>query len=566
LFLNKSCFIFVSETNNMETIIFKHLLAEHKEEVVKQLDSLAKVAKRVGVPAPTWSLGNVYEYEFQSMMDACGYGEDHEEEYETFIEKVFDVTINIEQSIKMEGNWKIAAVMNHETTSFIQIDTEVELPAKYTPKVAICEHCGRNFPRVKSFLIYNDKGEWMQIGKTCMKQFLGINPTSYISMFEAASKFSNFIETLGYRKNRGGRMENLAYNVEDMLRYTIGQVQRDGKFTKAEWKFVPSGYFYRDGEEKMKPVRSNEPDATIDKVRFIINANSRFKFQPSELIYAETLTKDITFYQAEMERLDVRQKELSAIHQSIIDGLKPEPRIGGNLTEEWTQRIESSPEAAEAEIASNEAYAEYCEAKSNFELKTSHNWFLVGHNDLNSNNDIVTQLKEWAAAIQPKMRVDELEGTESYASEFESFKAGIKDTFSRNRVLQTNLKFICSGYNTFITEEAKKVERAAMGNLHVGAVGEKCHLTLKVTGHKSGVGNFGVWHLWTMEDIQRNQFKKFGQLEEKFITHTPEDSKDFIGCTIEALFTIKSHAEYDGMKQTELGRASKPKTTKKTKA
>jgi hypothetical protein len=491
----------------METINYQHLLFEYKDDVVKQLESLAKVAKRVGVPAPTWTIGETYEHEFTALMEQ-GYGEDGDGEVETFIEKVFDIEINIEQSIKMEGGWQIAALMIHETGTFQQINLDVEIPGKYSPKVAVCEHCGRNFPRVKSFLIFNERGEWKQVGKTCMKQFLGINPISYISMFEAVSKMSNYIMTLGYAKNRGGRMENLAYNVEDMLRYTIGQLQRDGGvFTKTEWKevVIEEGHYTRWGVSgrKTKMVRTNEPNATIDKVRFIINANSKFKFNPSELVAAEALTEDISVYQAEYERLDTIQKSLADAHQALCDSLKPAPQIGQNQYEAWMTALTNNVDVINAKNASNEAYAEYAEAKAIFELKTAHYWYLTGLNDLKSNDEVVAKVKDWATAIEPKMKKDELDGDEYFANDFESFKAGIKDTFSRNRVLQTNLKFICSGYNTFLKDEAYKVKNAerlakAATLTHVGVVGEKSHLVVKVTGKKQGNGNFGTWTLWSL--------------------------------------------------------------------
>jgi hypothetical protein len=568
LVVPKSCFIFVSETKHkdMDTITYQHLLFEYKDDVVKQLEALQRVAKRVGVAVPTWSFSDVYEYEFMSKIDE----NPEDEEWETFIEKVFDVTLNIEESIKMEGDWKIAAVMIHDTGSFIQIDPELEIPARYTPKVAICEHCNKSFPRVKSFLITNANGEWKQVGKSCMKQFLGVNPISYISMFEAVSKFSNFIEGVGYRKNRGGRMENLAYNVDDMLHYTIGQVKRDGQFVKAEWKKVETGEYYRNGDPKMMNVRTNEGDATIDKVREIIDAFSNFKFYPQTLAVAESMTNSLEFYQHKVDHLYNIQKEYSNIHQNVLNEKTPKPQIGVSEFD-LIKIAQATPEVQAAKEASNEAYHEYSIALNDLHLKSKHVWYLTGLNDLESYNDIVEAVKAWAAKIEPKMDkwYDELEGKdiERYASGFEEFRAAVKDTFAKARVLQTNLKYICTGYNMYMKDMQYQIDNAerlaAAEHLqHVGIVGEKSHLVLKVTGMKTGNGIYGTWTLWTMEDKDGNKFTKFGTLDEKHIIEKPENADDMIGCTIEAMFEVKKHDVYNSEKQTQLGRGSKVKKAK----
>lgn len=549
----------------MESIVYQHLLSEYKDDVIKQLEALVKVSKRVGVPAPKWTLGPDYEYEFDALIQK-GYDED---EYEHFIEKVFDVTIEIEQSIKMEGGWKLAAALIHETESIIQIDVDVEIPGRFSPKVGVCEHCGRSYARVKSFLIVNEAGEWKQIGKSCLKQFLGINPTSYISMFEAFSKFSNYIEATGYGKNRGGRMENLAYNVEDMLRYTIGQVQRDGEFVKAEWKDEIYGYDWR-GDPKYKKVRANEPHATVDKVKQIISANTKFKFYPEQLTQAERLSEDVSFYENEMNRLDEFQKQSHDAWWNLRQSYKASPKIGIS-EDDVMKEVDKFPDVIEALSASQEAYATFAEARETYFLKVAHNWYLCGLGDLQAHGDIVRQVLEWAASLEPKMVKDELDGDEYFASGYESFKAAIKDTFSKKRILQTNLKYVCSGYNTFTIDMIRRVENAerlakAATLKHVGVVGEKMHLKLKVVGHKSGSGSYGLWNLWTMEDMEGNQFKKFGVIDEKFVVERPEGVEGLVGCIIEALFEIKSHDVYNEEKQTALGRLSKLKSSKKTKS
>jgi hypothetical protein len=535
----------------MEAISYKHLLSEYKEEIEKQLIALCKVAKRVGVPEPTWKFSEEYEFEFSAQVgftqEADANGSWVEPEHETFIEKVFDIEIDLAQTIKMEGGWSIVAAISHREGVIIQIDENVELPARFKPQIDTCEHCGRSFPRVKSFVVVNEQGEFKQLGKTCMKQFLGVNPISYISMFEAVSKFSNFILTTGYSKNGGGRLDNLAYNVDELLRYTIGTVQREGKFVKAEWeeRVIDTN---RWGQEITKNFRTNLGYATIDKVKEILSAKIYFRYNENKLAEAQAITQE------QLDKIKLRAANYYAHYQK------------------WAKLFEAE-NTEDYKTAANEAYYQYSTRKEVIDLYDTYQTYLKGLTDLFSYSEEVEKIKKWAADITIRMKkeVDEEDGEikEVVASNFENFKIGVRESFQKERILQSNLKYICTGYNLYLKDLEYKATNAdrlakAAASTHVGVVGEKSHLVLKVTNYKTGFGTFGTWHLWTLEDAQGNQFKKFGTLDEKHIIQKAENG-ELVGSTLEALFEIKQHEDFQGCKITQLGRGSKVKNAKYVK-
>ncbi len=536
------------EQTQTDQLVFekKHLLAEYKDDILKALEALVKVAKRVGVPAPTWTIGETYDFEFQVILGSSGYGEDYEEEWETYIEPVFDITINLSECIKMAGGWKLIAAINHRADTITQIDEDFELPARFTSKTETCEHCNVKMPRVMSYVIYSEADGFKQVGKSCLKQFLGINPASYISMFEAISKFSPIIEAMGYRKNAGGRLDNLAYKVEDIFKLTYRVVETEGQFVKNEWKKIQTGSYYYNGDEKMKSVRSNMGESTMDKVNdrlFILNT---YKKHPNELEFAKSKNKSVGLKYAQ-EDVDAAEVQVS---------IKTELHLVLASSESETE-LEQARELLGTAKYTLEAIRKY---KLYFDTITI-------NDDYKSVYELVRQ---WANELTATTAAD------NSMSSFDEFKMGVKDVMGKMRTLQSRAKYIVSGYNMYLNHVTKEAERTARLEKakfleYVGVVGEKSKLTLTVTGYKTGEGSFGRWELWNMADADGNLFSKFGKLNEKYITGDldivmfPEAYKLLSEAEraekqpkITATFEIKGHNEYQEQKITELGRISKP--------
>lgn len=509
--------------NIMESIIVKHLLNNHRAEIEKQLTALVSVAKRLKLTPPTWSFGDVYEHEFSVSMGTHGYGEEREEDFEDYIEPCFDITLNVEQTLKIDGNWIFACAIDHRAKVMIQVDESVEIPMKYTPSNDCCEHCGMRTPRVKSFIIKsNDTGEFKQVGKGCLKQFLGINPASYITMFEAISKFSPIVAGYG-RKNRGGRLEDLAYNVFDMFRYTAHQVAKDGKFVKALWEERGTGKYYRHGGEIMKNCRVNEGEATLDKVRQRLTAISFFRLNPNS-------KNDTTTIGQLEERLRIAERRLGLFEKAtersgeikyLINNIK------SHITAiRYKELLEENILSYDVEFAGIKKFAE----------------------------DLHIPTEEEATSLNG----------------FDQYKQLLKTVYLKDRTLQSNLKTIVSGYGFWQKVLEKEKENAIRKEnskhlSYIGTVGEKSELILKVLSLKTGQGAFGTWKLWHLEDEKGNKFSKFGELNRIYTIEEVSPDKNQgnanIGSTIAITAVIKSHKEFKEEKVTELGKISQIKKT-----
>ncbi len=522
-----------TQQNNLTTekLYFtqKHLLSEYRQEIMKSLKSLERVAEKLGLPKPEYKFSDDYDHEFEATVE-LDYDDDGKryEVAEVFIEKCFDLEINLKQTLKMAGGWSLVAANNHEVGEIYQIDESVEIPLRYKPNNSQCEHCGVRSTRVKSYIVKSESNEYKQVGVVCLKKFLGVNPKSYVSMFEAVSKFSITIQGLGNKifvKGSGGSA--LAYNVETIFKITDLVVKKDGKFVKNEWKNKLVGYDYYGGEI-FKKVRTNLGESTFDKVIEYIKFIENVRFNPNRFDWAIETINEYGYSNL--------KKALSNTDGYSISDLFSEEQLKSHRNGE--EVISKHLRNAIYDYEQHLIYLDFIAPLSQ------------------DANEKFEAIKSWAN----KLEIDQYS-----SSDFENFKAGIKDCFNLKRILQTKANFVVAAYNMY---EKSLVEVEKPKSEYVGVVGEKSTLKLKILGLKTGFGSYGTWQLWSLEDEIGNQFTKFGELSEKYIDgniNTIVNPSDFTdeerskSVTIHASFDIKSHKQFGELKKTELGRISKPK-------
>jgi len=137
------------------------------------------------------------------------------------------------KKIKLEGEgptlpgWKLIAVINHNaniTQNIIdKVPTEtVKIPDSYWTSMPECDHCQYNRFRTQTFLIQNtETNEIKQIGRTCLKDFLGHDPEKFLKY---AVFIRNFMESFYNAENidylGGGNSSNLKrVSLKDFLIY-----------------------------------------------------------------------------------------------------------------------------------------------------------------------------------------------------------------------------------------------------------------------------------------------------------------------------------------------------------
>lgn len=92
----------------------------------------------------------------------------------------------------IEG-WTFVAKLEHtEAGSIVYNLTDTDIPVELSSRPACCEHCHKKVWRKDTFLLYNpEKKEWKQVGRQCLKDFLGFHGTPE-SILQAASVIEDF--------------------------------------------------------------------------------------------------------------------------------------------------------------------------------------------------------------------------------------------------------------------------------------------------------------------------------------------------------------------------------------
>lgn len=111
--------------------------------------------------------------------------------------KYLDVKVDFEV-IKMSG-YKPVAVIEHtysDANIVNKIDFSVEIPEKYFTIKSVCEHCNSNRRRKTTVLLQDEQGNLVQVGKSCLKDFVGRDFNSTIAFYSAIECLQDFEDML----------------------------------------------------------------------------------------------------------------------------------------------------------------------------------------------------------------------------------------------------------------------------------------------------------------------------------------------------------------------------------
>jgi len=153
--------------------------------------------------------------------------------------KFFIVELLNADTPKLSG-WSFAAVINHEEAGNVFLASpklDKVIPAHYRHVGAVCEHCNLKRDRKDSFILLSDSGEWKQVGRSCLKDFLGHKSPEAIAAFSESlynfSELQDFNEDDFSEGGGGGGYRSDYYEVEKILQEGAKVVRKDGYISRA---------------------------------------------------------------------------------------------------------------------------------------------------------------------------------------------------------------------------------------------------------------------------------------------------------------------------------------------
>lgn len=184
------------------------------DRVEAKLAKLAKKAGKLGVTAPTVEFTNFREREIRSDVTGLRTGE---------FEVVCDATLRYEE-IKVSGDWTLLASVEKEELGNVVYSASGKDFTHLREATLNCDHCHHRRARKIHYVVGNAAGEEKVVGSTCMKDFLGINPTKALNYFVA---IRDFMDDEEFRSGGAGKRW---VNIETLAAWTVREVELSGRF------------------------------------------------------------------------------------------------------------------------------------------------------------------------------------------------------------------------------------------------------------------------------------------------------------------------------------------------
>lgn len=193
-----------------------YLIPSHSvKSFLGKLDSLARKAKKLGI-------GSVIYTHCQTLSRLHP---DHKraKEGEVITLEAYTVT---GEAPRLNG-WEFVATLQHETTqdgkiiNLIHSHTDHCLPVEYrTATPDDCDHCHTRRRRNDTFVVRHEDGTHKQVGRQCLKDFLGYNKSPN-AIADFATSLAKFFEEAGsYGEESfggGGGYEEIAFALDTFL-------------------------------------------------------------------------------------------------------------------------------------------------------------------------------------------------------------------------------------------------------------------------------------------------------------------------------------------------------------
>lgn len=156
--------------------VFEVLLSR-REYVDAALAKLAKRCARKGLPVLTWSWGKAYK-------DAPRHVErfpcSGEPECRGCV-SVARIPLTLTGATPKYAGWTFLAALTHVEDETVIRSFASEVPAMYRTRGPACDHCKADRRRGETYVVRHDDGRTMQVGSTCIADFLGIKDATKIA-------------------------------------------------------------------------------------------------------------------------------------------------------------------------------------------------------------------------------------------------------------------------------------------------------------------------------------------------------------------------------------------------
>ena len=207
--------------------------ASQAEDVKKRLDRLAKKAAGYSIPF-SYIMSDVHP-ETVCVWDT-GYGTgpsgamiQMQREVGRYTVEAVDFDIECEDLIRANG-WTLRAKVEHgEAGNIVSAIGNKSVEHEWYTTPAHCEHCKTNRFRAVTYFCENESGEVRQVGRTCLRDYTGINPATAAMWAEVRDVFDKEFAIKDCDEDEWKEhSSSMMYDVERVLAYAYDAIKEFG--------------------------------------------------------------------------------------------------------------------------------------------------------------------------------------------------------------------------------------------------------------------------------------------------------------------------------------------------
>lgn len=216
------------EVNGVEIIKetgIKFIRGDRFEQLEKKITKLQKKALSYGLEPPTFEV--LEEFIILVPRDEIN-SSISKSFYEVPFKKVF---LKADGIIKLNGNYRLIGIIDHKE-SMVRSVPEEEIPKQYFGVDSKCDHCNHKRYRVETFIVQNEEGEYKQIGRSCLKDYLGIDGNHVSYVFSALYPDVREYDEDDYF---GGGYGEIFWNIKELIECSVVAVNRFGWLSQSAW-------------------------------------------------------------------------------------------------------------------------------------------------------------------------------------------------------------------------------------------------------------------------------------------------------------------------------------------
>jgi hypothetical protein len=209
---------------------------ENVPSLLKKLDALAKKAKKLGCSPVTYETVKTFSAPHPDPKRAV--------EGEIVVYEA----VTVKGEAPSLSGWTFAATLDHVTlpdgksTTLIRSHGEESLPERFrTATPEHCDHCGTSRRRNSTFVVRGESGEWQQVGRQCLKDFLGYHrDPGALARYASALLDLDLLMAEAYEG--GGDGTYVAYDLGTFLALALSSIEDCGWLSRSKAReMVASG-------------------------------------------------------------------------------------------------------------------------------------------------------------------------------------------------------------------------------------------------------------------------------------------------------------------------------------